>query len=255
MIDPPRLRDAAGGDVGEMLSAARADGPRDGASDKRRVLAALAALEGTGTPGTAASEVDTSPSSRWVLGALAGAGLAMIGAIGAVSMTSSQPPPHVGASQSAPAALPPAEVPASTAESPEPPAAAIPSVDVVDLPAAASSSGSRHAESAAKSKDVASSSAPTTTTGDELAVVERVRSRLATGDVKGARENLAAYRAAFVRGRFVEEVDALEVEVLAADGARAEAVAKADAFTSRYPRSPYARRVRSVVSFDQAGTP
>ena len=139
MIDPPRLRDAAGGDVGEMLSAARADGPRDGASDKRRVLAALAALEGTGTPGTAPSEVDASPSSRWVLGALAGAGLAMIGAIGAVSMTSSQPPLHVGATQSVPAAPPPAEVPASTAESPEAPAAAIPSVDVVDLPVAASS--------------------------------------------------------------------------------------------------------------------
>ena len=35
MIDPPRLRDDARGSVGEMLSAARADGPRDATADVR----------------------------------------------------------------------------------------------------------------------------------------------------------------------------------------------------------------------------
>lgn len=96
------------------------------------------------------------------------------------------------------------------------------------------------------------------TTADELAAVERVRTQLAGGDARGARRDLAGYRATFVRGRFVEEIDALEVEVLAAEGSRAEAKAKAAEFEARYPSSPYARRIRSVVevsSLDEAGTP
>ena len=72
----------------------------------------------------------------------------------------------------------------------------------------------------------------------------------------GARREIATYRATFVSGRFVEEIDALEVEALAAEGSRDQVRSKAAEFTARYPSSPYARRVRSVVSsLDQPGTP
>lgn len=250
MIDPPRLRDDAGGSVGEMLSAARADGPRDAASDKRRVLAALAALEGAGAPGMdTRSNVDASPWSRWMLGALAGVGLAVIGA---VSMSSSSSTPSDDVAPSAPAASPaPTSAPTTNVEMRAAPAAEIPSIDVVNLPAA-TASAARRAEAAPKAKDAPASAA----VADELAAVERVRAHLAGGDAKGARREIAAYRATFVRGRFVEEVEALEVEALAADGAHADARAKAAEFAARFPSSPYARRVRSVVSsLDEAVTP
>ena len=255
MIDPPRLRDDAGGSIGEMLSAARADGPRDASSDKRRVLAALAALEGPALPSTgAARELDVSRSPRWMLGALAGAGLAV-----------PPPPPPPPPSASSPndrvvPTSPPAPASESTAaarETEESPAAAMPSIDVADLPSAArgaSSAPVRRAEPA----PTANGAPASVTTADELAAVERVRTQLAGGDAKGARRDIAGYRATFVRGRFVEEIDALEVEALAAEGSRAEAKAKAGEFEARYPTSPYVRRVRSVVvvsSLDETRTP
>lgn len=255
MIDPPRLRDDAGGSIGEMLSAARADGPRDASSDKRRVLAALAALEVPAAPG-AARELDVSRSPRWMLGALAGAGLAVIGAIGAVSMSASSPNDRV-VPTSPPAPPAASESTAAAREPQESPAAAMPSIDVADLPSAArgaSSAAARRAEPA----PTANGAPPSMTTADELAAVERVRTQLAGGDARGARRDIAGYRATFVRGRFVEEIDALEVEALAAEGSRAEAKVKAAEFEARYPSSPYVRRVRSVVvaaSLDEAGTP
>jgi len=234
-----------------MLSAARADGPRDEAADKRRLLAALAALDDAPTMGRA-RDLDAPRSSRWTFGALAGAGVAVIAAI-AASMSSSSP---IDTAASSASAAPPAPTSAPTSDDArEPTATAIPSIDVANLPAvraSASSGGARRTDVASKSKDAPASAAA----ADELAAVERVRTQLAGGDVKGARREIAAYRAAFARGRFVEEIAALEVEALAADGARADAKAKAAEFAARYPSSPYARRVRSVVStLDEAVTP
>jgi hypothetical protein len=132
--------------------------------------------------------------------------------------------------------------------------ASVPSIDVLDLPGSAG-----HTPSArARNTDVPAKPKPTVdrprSSLDELAAVEQVRKELTNGDVAAARRDIAHYRETFTVPRFTEEIDALEIEALATGGARPAAEAKATQFLKRYPLSPYARRVRSVVG-DTQGAP
>jgi hypothetical protein len=235
MTDPPRLRELADSNVDDLLAAGRVDGPRDPAGDKRRLVAALTALESASF-----AQANTKPASSGWLRALAlGTGLVILGGLTVLSVSSTEHAPS--APVPAPEVTRNAPAPTTTANEP----AALPSINVLDLPAAGQASSAARSVQA-PSKPAASSVSPSTT--DELAVVERVRAQLKSGDAAGARRDLSGYRATFIQGRFVEEIDALDVETSAAEGATGVARAKGEEFLTRYPASPYARRVRSVLA-------
>ena len=250
MIEPPRLRELADDEVGDMIRAARADGPRDGAADRRRLLSTLAALD---APSVAHARVRpvAARRSRWALGALAGIAF-VAGGFGLLSTYSTDAVVATRASEPAPPAVTPAPSP-----EPEATETAVPSVDVAELPATAApprNVAPRRVPRGATSS-VPAAVAPANRL-DELAAVERARRQLTQGDPAGARRYIAEYRVTFTQGRFTEEIDALEVEALAASGERASAKAKATEFLTRYPSSPYARRLRSVLlTLDTTETP
>ncbi len=82
---------------------------------------------------------------------------------------------------------------------------------------------------------------------DELALVERVRTQLSSGDNVGCLRSIDQYGQRFHDGAFVPEVEVMRVEALAASGDRERARAFGGKFLTEHPTSPYAGRVRSVL--------
>jgi len=82
---------------------------------------------------------------------------------------------------------------------------------------------------------------------DELALVERVRKQLSSGDDEACLRSIDQYSRRFHDGAFVQEVEVMRVEALAASGDRERARAFGGKFLSEHPTSPYAGRVRSVL--------
>ena len=78
-------------------------------------------------------------------------------------------------------------------------------------------------------------------------MVDRARARLAAGDPAGAIAALVDYHRRFGRGDLEAEVAvvAIEAAIASHDGARARALGAA--FLARFPRSPHAQRVRSLL--------
>lgn len=88
------------------------------------------------------------------------------------------------------------------------------------------------------------------TPGDELKAVDDARAAFVDGRHDLTLGRIASYRQTFPSGRFVAEIDALEVQALAALGRRAEARAKAARYLAEHPRSPYAQRVRAAAALE-----
>ncbi len=252
MDDLPRLREYADGDVGDLIRAGRADGPRDAAGSRRRLAATLAALE---SPSVAHARVRPA-APRWSRWSIAGVGVALVGGL-MLHAASSGGPSSSGGAPVAPAAEVAAEVAAATPPAAATPAPFVPSIPVSDLPTATvapTAVAARPTPRDAKPSEQAA--APPLDAFDELAAIERVRKQLSDGHPEAAQREIALYRATVARGRFTEEIEALEIEALSAGGARADAEEKAAQFLARYPLSPYARRVRSVVrAIDTTETP
>ena len=82
---------------------------------------------------------------------------------------------------------------------------------------------------------------------DELALVERVRTQLSSGDHEACLRSIDRYNARFQHGAFVQEVEVMRIEALASSGDRERARAFGGKFLSDHPTSPYAGRVRSVL--------
>ena len=82
---------------------------------------------------------------------------------------------------------------------------------------------------------------------DELALVERVRTQLSSGDHEACLRSIDQYGARFHGGAFVQEVEVMRIEALAASGDRGRARTFGGKFLSEHPTSPYAGRVRSVL--------
>lgn len=84
----------------------------------------------------------------------------------------------------------------------------------------------------------------------ELAVLANVRRSLGMGDGPGALRTLAHYQASFPNGRLSQEALVLRIEAQAAVGNLDAARALARSFLANNPRSPHARRVRSVTRLE-----
>lgn len=269
---PPRLSES-GNDFGaKLLRAARAERPsRDGA--KRAAIAASAAVLST-CAGVAEKSASTTGIKipRWV--AALGAGAAIVGAgMGLFSASSVDPnessstkhvsmeepssPPAVSSNPSSsplvvsatPSSPPVVEI---TTAAPAPPAVPI-------VPEAVPSShGTREvAPPPASAQEKKGSSPPSvkpthvdpsSDVEDELTLLRRAKARVAANEPGGALEVLEVFAKQYPRSAFGEEAAALRVEALAASGDGARARRAADAFFARYPDSPYAQRIESVLA-------
>lgn len=83
---------------------------------------------------------------------------------------------------------------------------------------------------------------------DELALVEAARTSLARGDTAGCLSQLDEYDRRVRAGVFEREVAVMRIEALLARGEAARARTLGEAFLTRSPDSPYANRVRSLVT-------
>jgi hypothetical protein len=81
----------------------------------------------------------------------------------------------------------------------------------------------------------------------EVALVDRARARLAAGDPVAALDALADYRRRFAGGDLTAEADVVAIEVAIAMRDVAGARVLGAAFLARFPRSPHAQRVRSLI--------
>lgn len=83
---------------------------------------------------------------------------------------------------------------------------------------------------------------------DELALVEAARTSLATGDAASCLSQLDDYDRRIRAGVFEREVAVMRIEALLARGEAGRARTLGEAFLTRSPDSPYANRVRSLVT-------
>jgi hypothetical protein len=83
---------------------------------------------------------------------------------------------------------------------------------------------------------------------DELKAVDDARAAFVDHQPSLALNRVETYRHRFPSGHFTAEIDALEIQALAALDRNDEARAKAARFIAEHPESPYAQRVRSAVS-------
>ncbi len=252
--------------VRDALASARDDAPPPGAGD-RALRAALAAAAG------ASVVVATKAAGASVVGSAAGAGVATstsaAGAKGVATMAlakwsvalavaassavvvvgvehASRPPPQVALSASV-APAPVDRRPRIARRAEELGAAfaatALPAPVVVAEVPGQRPSLPKDAPRAAASSRPAASPRPL---AEELTALSAIRDGVASDPVL-ALVGIARYRAAHPSGALLEEVEALEVEALAARGDR-EAVARAGrSFLARRPTSVHAPHVRELV--------
>jgi hypothetical protein len=82
----------------------------------------------------------------------------------------------------------------------------------------------------------------------EVSALQMARTALAAHDSASALAALDLYKARFPAGRLAPEATVLRIEALVEHGDRAQASALADKFESSNPKSPYADRIRSILS-------
>lgn len=83
---------------------------------------------------------------------------------------------------------------------------------------------------------------------EEVRALERVSAAIARGDTAAARSNLTSYERSFPKQLLASEARFLEIEILVAEGRHDEARARARTYLASWPESPYAARVRSLVT-------
>jgi outer membrane protein assembly factor BamD (BamD/ComL family) len=83
---------------------------------------------------------------------------------------------------------------------------------------------------------------------DEVAALQVARAALADHDAGAALAALDRYKSRFGSGRLSPEATVLRIQALVEHGDRGQALALADRFESANPKSPYADRIRSILS-------
>jgi hypothetical protein len=224
-----RLLDEKGTDdfERELLSAARAEAPRDAV----REAALAAARRGGGGGGT--------PRPRWPWIA-AGAII-----IGLALLIGVRPRPPTAAPVVVASVPTPIESVAVVASA-EPPVAPEPVHSAAPATSAVASvvrpAPVRSAESAVQEEEPSLAA--------EVAALEVARSALNRGDAPGSLRALDDYDRAFPRGMMRQEAVLLRIEALANNGDTKGARALADKFLAANPKSPHAQRIRRLVGIE-----
>ena len=235
MSDPRRLAfDPAGDLEATLLRAARSRAPE--AARQRAIVAATAALAASGVAaGTATA------AGPLVKGALAttihwvSIGVLGAGAVGAAVVLTRQSDSRPRVSAPGVTASVSAAVPRATA------AAVATSVQVV--PTAASTA------SASSSASMAPAPAPSSTASiaAELALLDRARAVLSSGDAPRALSILDDYGSRFPHASMTTEATVLRIEALVQAGDIPAARRVAEPFLAAHPQSPYSDRIRSLL--------
>jgi hypothetical protein len=242
MSDPPRLRSDAGFE-GLLLRSSRSQVPPDAEDEVWRRLQ-IATTAGATAAGVGASVAPASTASKIAAKTLWGAVLKW-GAVAAVGLPVAGAAVHWGTHLgSAPApstaqhAVPdpaprvepaPLDVPSPAAhvEAPAPEEAPAP----LHAHAPSASSRSREATSALRRESLGLGAA---------------RAKFATGDARGALDDVTRLSAEFPQGRLVQEREVLAIDCLDAIGDREGARRRARRFLDQFPQSPYVVHVRQL---------
>lgn len=233
-MDPERL----GADCSQFEAEILRAGREDAMSDKsgRVILVAL----GVASPVAASSAVAVGGKLAFIKGVFIAAGIGAAGTLaiwGGRELTQSPPSP--------PAAAPPAVVAPPAAPRPKPEA-----IDVGELPATDTSDSGTAIDEPTPARRPAVT-APTSTKLErervELEAIDNARKALAQGNAALASRLLDRYSARFPKPRLGAEATVLRIETLIARGDRSAASRFGKAFLQNNPKSPYARRVRSLI--------
>jgi TolA-binding protein len=221
MTDPQRLLDDGASDFeARLLRAGRGDAPS--ARGRRKILVGL------GLGGILTTTAVTTGANASIKGWLTAAGggtlsaLAIWTGVEVWSADEAVPPAP------APAAIVNAPAPVRAQASPAPVEAAPPVVVAPERP----------------TRPLPAESANLT---EELSVLEEARRALSAKDYGLALKTLDAYSRRFPRRKMGSEATVLRIETLAAKGDEAAAGEIGRAFLRAQPRSPYAKRVRSLI--------
>ncbi len=140
----------------------------------------------------------------------------------------------------------------SVREVPAPPTAvAEPSTEAVPV-ALLPSASNAEAKPSAPATSVTSVPTPASDDSDrlmeEVRALERVSAAIARHRVADARANLTTYERTFPKQLLASEARFLEIEILVAEGHHDKAQERARAYLASWPDSPYAARLRSILS-------
>jgi TolA-binding protein len=231
MTDPRRLLEEGASDFEvKLLRAGRGDAPSTGS--RRRIMVGL------GVGGILTTTAVTTGANASIKGWLAAAGGGTLGALAIWSGVE-----VFSHSDEAPRAVPNKAVaakvtaPARAREVAPPPVEAAPPVETpvaAELPAV-------------PDRPVKTAPAEAASLNDEIAVLEEARRALSTRDYGLALRTLDGYSKRFPRRKMGSEATVLRIETLAAKGDDAAARELGRAFLRATPRSPYAKRVRSLI--------
>jgi len=194
--------------------------------------AASVAPAAAAASGSAATWLAKLSFKWWLLGALGT--VAAVGTGYRVLLAPRQPAPH---SSTAERQLPPA-APTPMLSSSVPYEAALP---------VAQANASLAPLRAAPNPRAAPASSSTAGIQDQIALIDRARSALASGKSGAALDALDTYRKRYPKGVLGQEATMLSIEALLAQGENSAAKLMGDRFLARYPRSALASRVRLLL--------
>lgn len=239
-----RSADRDGLDDARTAALARALGLAGGEST---AFAARAAAAGQATAQVGA-KAGSLGGTKWALvaiaaGVVAGAVLLGVGRGDDHAPRAPAPPATVVAPVAAPIAEP------TAAALPEPTTPEAVSVALLpEAPPEPASPRVNHDPGARASAAAAAAPSASDDLSAEIRALESVRVALAERRVTDARAGLGSYQRAFPKKMLGNEARVLEIETLLAEGRRAEGEALARAFLATSADSPYAARVRSLLT-------
>ena len=231
MNEPRRLlEDNPTGLERELLTAGASYRSSDSA--RQKTLTALGLVAGTAAVSASVAAASTSAIEKLSLLKLltfSGVGVAMLAPVGYYTWQKLEPQVE----KPAPSIVAKAAPAARAAERPEAPAPVLPA-EVLEAP-----------EVATPKPDSRSSASGALTA--ELGVLDTARSKLASGDARGALGVLDEYARTYPRGRLGLEAEVLRIDALAKAGETAQAKKRAEAFVKRHPKSVLAPRLRRYL--------
>lgn len=265
MADPQRLvDDPDASSLGRtLLASASADAPTEehrAAIAKRLGIAAI--LVGTGSQVGAGAAAATAWWKAGVVVAVLGAAITA-GVVLTRSPEPAAPPERV---VEAPArVVEPAPRPAPPPAAIEPPPAAIaPAVPAPEAPRRAAPRPAPQRRPAPAAREVAPEPAEITQAppavvapapvvvdarrlAAEVAVLDRARAALRRGDASATLSLLDQHEREFADGALLAEAELVRIETLIVSGDAATARVRSRAFLTKFPQSPHAKRLRSLV--------
>jgi hypothetical protein len=242
MSDPKRLLEENNDEFeNELLRSVRVDGMTD--RNRQRILAGI----GLATAGLTASTAAASTSAAVKAGFFKGVTAATVKWIAICSVAALVPTGvWVARSQRAVSVAP---APAATTPAMGPAARA---VELPGAPVDTSLPANEASETKATPAPQPAQPAVSATLADEVAALQVARTALAAHDPSGAIVALDRYKSRFPSGKLGPEATVLRIDALNQRGDRAAASALGDRFLAAHPNSPYADRVRSILSTPKA---